>query len=71
MKKAILLLIIAAISFAFVQLTDRFQKEEPEFIPPSKQRSGDAVKGFDYLITGNYLKSGIPYSFFILGKGRV
>lgn len=35
-------------------------------IPPSKQRAGDAEKGYQYLITGDYLKSGIPYSFYKL-----
>ncbi|MEJ7674077.1 MAG: hypothetical protein WKF59_15590 [Chitinophagaceae bacterium] len=36
------------------------------FQSPIKQRSGDAAKGYQYLITGDYLKSGIPYSFFKL-----
>ena len=67
MKKTVTLLIITVISFAFVQLSDTFQKDDPEFIPASKQRSGDAAKGYEYLTTGDYLKSGIPYSLFILG----
>ena len=66
MKKIIILFIITAISFAFIQLND-ILKDEPEFIPASKQRSGDAVKGYEYLTTGDYLKSGIPYSLFTLG----
>ena len=36
------------------------------FIPPSEQRSGDAQKGFDYVVTGDYLKSGIAYSYYSL-----
>ena len=46
--------------------------EKPIYIPPSQQRSGDAVKGYEYLITGNYLKSGLPYSYFklIFGKDK-
>lgn len=40
--------------------------EDPVTIPPSKQRSGDPVKGYEYLVTGDYLKSGIPYSLFKL-----
>ena len=67
MKKAAYLVIITFLSFAFIQLNDTFQKEEPEFIPASKQRTGDAAKGYEYLTTGDYLKSGIPYSLFILG----
>lgn len=41
-------------------------QEESEPIPASKQRSGNAAKGYQYLITGDYLKSGIPFSFFKL-----
>lgn len=32
-----------------------------KFIPPSEQRTGDADKGFEYLLNGNYVSSGIPY----------
>ena len=66
MKKALLLLFIISASFAFVQVSTAFQKDEPEQIPVSKQRIGDAAKGYEYLVTGDYLKSGIPYSFFLL-----
>lgn len=67
MKKTITLLILILGSFSFIQLNNAFQQEEPQYIPPSKQRRGDATKGFEYLTTGDYLKSGIPYSFFIMG----
>ena len=43
-----------------------YTKDDPVPIPPTKQRSGDAAKGYQYLITGDYLKSGIPYSYFKL-----
>ena len=43
--------------------------EKPIFIPPSPQRSGDAVKGYQYLITGDYLKSGLPYRYFKIVNG--
>jgi hypothetical protein len=56
---------------AFVTITDQFKEgEKPEFIAPSKQRTGDAEKGFIYLTTGDYLKSGIPYSLFIMGAPK-
>lgn len=32
------------------------------YIPPATQRSGDPAAGRDYLIYGNYIASGIPYS---------
>ena len=70
MKKAITLSLIAIVSFAFAQLTNTFQKDEPEYITPSKQRTGDAAKGYEYLTTGDYLKSGIPYSLFIMGAPK-
>ena len=70
MKKAITLSLIAIVSFAFAQLANTFQKDEPEYIAPSKQRTGDAAKGYEYLTTGDYLKSGIPYSLFIMGAPK-
>ncbi len=36
----------------------------PVPIPKSEQRKGDAEKGFQYLITGDFLKSGMPYSYY-------
>lgn len=38
----------------------------PEYIQPSKQRQGNADAGYKYLVEGDYLKSGIPLSFFKL-----
>jgi cytochrome c2 len=66
MKKLSVLFFIAVICFAFVTITENYSGDETEFINPSKQRSGDAAKGFTYLITGDYLKSGIPYSLFFM-----
>lgn len=43
---------------------------EPEAIPESKQRTGDAAKGYEYLITGDFLKSGVPYPYYIMGAGK-
>lgn len=39
-------------------------------IPSSTQRSGDANKGYTYLITGDYMSSGIPYNAFLIGNGQ-
>lgn len=50
--------------------TTALNPDKPVPIPPSKQRSGDAAKGFDYLTTGDYVKGGIPYDFFLMGKGK-
>jgi mono/diheme cytochrome c family protein len=40
--------------------------EKPIPIPPSKQRTGNAEKGYTYLTEGDYVKGGIPYSYFML-----
>lgn len=34
-------------------------------LPASEQRSGDPQAGFDYLVNGDYISSGIPYDIFI------
>ena len=40
------------------------------FIPPSGQRQGDAATGYDYLINGDYISSGIPYNLFKMAFGN-
>ncbi|HEY0678247.1 MAG TPA: hypothetical protein VGD17_08170 [Chitinophagaceae bacterium] len=63
--RKIFLVMLVAVSVAFIQsgLPDK-----PVPIPPSKQRlGGDPQKGFEYLTTGDYVKGGIPYNFFLLG----
>ena len=65
MKKCFTIFLIASISIAAIQINDTLY--QPTFIEPSVQRSGDAIKGYEYLTTGNYLKSGIPFSLFTIG----
>lgn len=44
--------------------------DDPVPIPPSPQRTGgDAQKGYDYLVNGDYIRSGIPYSIYLFGAG--
>jgi cytochrome c553 len=40
------------------------------YIEPSEQRSGDSEKGYDYLVNGDYLKSGLGYSYYVLLNGK-
>lgn len=48
----------------------RNQNDDPVPIPPSPQRTGgDAQKGYDYLVNGDYIRSGVPYNFYLLGFG--
>ncbi len=42
----------------------------PVYVPGSAQRSGDADAGFNYIVTGDYLKSGIALSYYNLINGK-
>jgi hypothetical protein len=67
MKKTTVLLILAAVISSFTLIT-KLTDDEPVPIPASKQRmNGDAVKGYEYLVTGDYVKGGIPLSSFQFG----
>ena len=68
MKKFSIVFLIAATCLAFVNITGKYGEEDPVYIAPSKQRTGDAATGYNYLITGDYLKSGIPFSFFSMAR---
>lgn len=71
MKKATVLLaliFIVCITTAFIQQLN--EEEKPYFIPPSVQQTGDSAKGYAYLTTGDFLKSGIPYNSFIFLNGK-
>jgi hypothetical protein len=71
MKKVAVLALLVICSFAFIRVSDLIDFE-PVPIPPSAQRLGGDVKsGYDYLTTGDYVKGGIPYSFWLLGMGKV
>ena len=70
MKKLLVLVFISLICFAFISVTESPGRDEPEYIPASKQRSGDPIEGYNYLVTGDYVKSGIPYSLFSLGTKK-
>ena len=65
-----LLGITAFIGLSFISVrATADQNEKPTYIPPSPQRSGDPAKGYQYLITGDYLKSGLPYRYFKIVNG--
>lgn len=71
MKKLSVIIALLLIGLAGITLTNQtLREEQPEFVAASKQRTGDAAKGFTYLTTGDYLKSGIPYSLFVLGAAK-
>jgi hypothetical protein len=70
MKKLFVLIITGLFCFAFTKAIRVFEEDKPVYIPPTPQRNGDAKQGYTYLTTGDYLKSGIPYSYFKLGFGK-
>ncbi|MES1220705.1 MAG: hypothetical protein ABUT20_34715 [Bacteroidota bacterium] len=70
MKKIFVLIIAGLACVAFTGIFHTYEEPKPVYIPASPQRSGDSAKGYRYLITGDYLKSGIPYSYFKLAFGN-
>jgi mono/diheme cytochrome c family protein len=67
MKKMMVMVLLAAMIFAFTTVLRVYRQDDPVPVPASPQRSGDAAKGYTYLTTGDYIKSGIPYNYFFLG----
>lgn len=71
MKKVLVLFTVLLIGTAFTAAVDLLEEEKPVFIPPSDQRlGGDPEKGYEYLVTGDYVKGGIPLNVFLLGMGK-
>jgi hypothetical protein len=70
MKKVLVVLAIAAVCFSFSSSILFKTGKEPVPVPPSKQRTGNIREGFEYLTTGDYLRSGIPLSYFKMGFGK-
>src|SRR4028119_778717 len=59
---------LACISIAAINKGNEFKPGV--YINPSEQRSGDAQKGYDYLVNGDYLKSGLGYIYYVLLNGK-
>jgi cytochrome c1 len=70
MKKWLVLTILGSIGLAFTTVFHYSLEDEPVPIPASPQRVGNAAMGYLYLTTGDYIKSGIPYNYFLLGFGK-
>jgi mono/diheme cytochrome c family protein len=72
MKKLFVLFILLSLAGTFIAAIRKpaQQNDKAQYIPESKQRVGDAGAGFTYLTTGDYVKSGIPYDFFLLATGK-
>jgi mono/diheme cytochrome c family protein len=70
MKKLVTLTLIGTLLLAFTTVLHHYKEDKPVPVPASPQRSGDSRQGYRYLTTGDYLKSGIPYNYFLLGVGK-
>jgi hypothetical protein len=72
MKKIIVAVVIVISCISFVEITSN---DDPVPIPPSKQRFGNADSGYHYIISGDYVNSGIPFNLYHLGfkkeKGNI
>lgn len=69
MKKLFVSTLIISFCLAFTTVLHE-RREEPVAVPASPQRVGLKDKGYQYLTTGDYIKSGIPYNYFLLGFGK-
>lgn len=72
MRKAIYIIALAMCCCFFISAINISANEpdKPVYIPESKQRIGNAEAGYTYLVTGDYVKSGIPYDFFLMAAGK-
>ncbi|MEO6316019.1 MAG: hypothetical protein ABIU63_07160 [Chitinophagaceae bacterium] len=71
MKKIQVLVVIVIVFSAFAGVNKWQQHpDQPVYIPASAQRTGNAAAGFTYLTTGDYVKGGLPYDYFLLALGK-
>lgn len=68
MKKVLLILVLALICFAFNRYA--VKENDPVPVPPSEQRTGNADSGWQYIITGDYVNSGLPMGLYRIGFGK-
>jgi mono/diheme cytochrome c family protein len=69
MKKYIVILMLCLLGLGFNVIIEP-DPNDPVFIPPSPQREGNPDSGYQYIITGDYVNSGLPTIFYKLGFGR-
>ncbi len=69
MKKAVIIIALIFLSF-ICAMGGGDHDPDNVAIPASPQSPGDAAKGYIYLTSGDYIKSGIPYNVFTLTNGK-
>jgi mono/diheme cytochrome c family protein len=70
MKKYFVIVGFGVSGLAFSSIMHSGPGTDPVPIPPSVQRTGDPETGFTYLTTGDYLKSGVPLTYFSMAFGK-
>ncbi len=65
MKKAVFVLVLVFCAVAYMGFLNDDRKPVP--IPPSAQRTGNAVVGYKYLITGDYSEERYSIQYFYNG----
>lgn len=65
--KTVILIIFFVLPTLHFSLTQG--PEDPVKIPPSPQRSGNADSGYQFIVTGDYVNSGLPFLFYRMGMG--
>ncbi len=69
-KKFIALFACGIITILSIASINKESNDGPVYIPPSTQRVGDSALGFNYLVNGDYIKSGIGYKYYLLLNGK-
>jgi cytochrome c5 len=70
MKSATIIFLFAVSCLFFCFSVNTNKSADPVYIEPSKQRTGNAEAGYKYVTEGDYLKSGIPFSFFTMAFNK-
>jgi len=68
-KTKITIAALIATCVLFVSAVADFS-DKPVFVPPGTQQFGNADAGREYLFTGDFIKSGLPYGYFTLLSGK-
>jgi len=68
--KTIIALLILFVPFFGFQLIVEPGPKDPVEIPPSLQRSGNPDSGYQFIVTGDYVNSGLPSFFYRLKFGK-
>jgi Cytochrome c len=68
--RKLLAIFMVATTVGICAATNKNDSGNAVHIPPSPQRNGDATKGYEYLTTGDFIKSGLPYDFVVTVRGK-